>query len=168
MKKLLLLGVLLFAGVTAKAQTDQIEIERGRVWACGMKFKGVSKGLQFIVGKFGTRAYGTLSCASIHGETYKRKVRIDISSYKVGPTIGAGYFKMAGVSSEISLFNEHPESILGKYSVTNYQVAVGGGAGYFTATKLGLPQLAYNVSVQLLGGLGLKVGIEKLRITAID
>ncbi|MNT36516.1 hypothetical protein D3C72_1726020 [compost metagenome] len=147
---------------------DEIGALAGRVWVCGMQFKGVSKGIQLIVGKFRTKAYGSLHCASIYGEKYSRKIRIDINSYGIGPTVGIGYFKMRGISSQISLFNERPEDLLGKYSTTMYGGAVGAGAGYFSALKLGLPQLTYNVSVQLLGGLGLKVGMEKMRVTAID
>lgn len=191
MRKLFLVGMLLLSGMMAHAQdietvegadfdmemnmstdvnmmsADEIGALAGRVWVCAMNFKGVSKGIQLIVGRFRTKAYGTLHCASIHGEKFSRKIRIDISSYGIGPTVGIGYFKMRGVSSQISLFNERPEDLLGKYSTTMYGGAVGAGVGYFSALKLGLPQLTYNVSVQLLGGLGLKVGMEKMRVTAI-
>jgi hypothetical protein len=194
LKKLFLVGTLLLSGMMAHAQdlqtdanADAEEIEMnlmntdvdmmsaeeigalaGRVWVCGMQFKGVSKGIQLIFGKFKTKAYGTLNCASIHGEKYSRKIRIDINSYGIGPTIGIGYFKMRGISSQISLFNERPEDLLGKYSTTMYGGAVGAGLGYFSAFKIGMSQLAYNVSVQLLGGIGIKVGMEKMRVTAID
>lgn len=198
MKKLFLIGMLLFSGMTAKAdvvdqdqdlnqiQEMDMDVEMnmstdmnmmsvedigamaGRVWVCGMQFKGTSKGIQLIFGKFKTRAYGTLACASIHGEKFSRKVRIEINSWGIGPTVGIGYFKLRGLSSQISLFNESPEDLLGRYSTTQYEGAVGAGAGYFSAVKLGLPQLSYTVSIQLLGGIGFKVGMEKMRITAVD
>lgn len=182
MRKLFLVGMLVLSGVTAHAmETDheievdvmhmtaeEIDAQAGRVWVCSMKFKGVSRGLQVIIGKFRTKAYGTLNCASVHGEKLSRKIKIDIQSYGVGPTIGVGYFKMRGISSQISLFNESPKDILGKYSATQYEGAVGPGLGYFSAFKIGLPQLSYTVSFQILGGIGFKVGMEKMRITALD
>ncbi len=169
MKKIVLILVLSLLGAVAhSSETGVVDAKAGRVWACVMSFKGTSKGVQLIVGKFTTRAFGKLKCASVFGEEYSKRIRVDIASYKVGPTVGIGYFKIHGLSSEISLFNEHPEMILGNYATTHYEVAVGAGAGYFTAYKLGLPQFAYNVSVQLIGGIGAKVGMERMRISAVD
>jgi hypothetical protein len=181
LRKLFLVGMLLLSGMMAHAEDlemngtdvnamspDEIGAMAGRVWVCTVKFKGVSKGIQVIVGKFKTKAYGTLNCASIHSEKFARKIRIDINSYGIGPTVGIAYFKMRGISSQISLFNERPEDLLGKYSTTMYGGAIGAGVGYFSAFKIGMSQLAYNVSVQLLGGLGFKVGMEKMRVTAIE
>lgn len=174
MKKLILVLALGLTGAFAQASTDAVSmgdeasISGNRLWACGLAFKGTSKGLKVIVGHFSTVAYGTLKCKSIKGTHYSRDVRVSIGHHWIGPTAGIGYFKLAGVSSEISLFNSSPEVILGKYLVVQGEAAIIGGVGAFTAAKVGLPQLAVNISLQLLHGLGVQVGIDKLTISAID
>jgi|GEM_PF-1402998 hypothetical protein len=179
MKKLLLILAFGFTGAFAHAQdvTPMIdqdgmspmsdELTAQSAWVCGLHFKGTSKGIQLIVGKFTTVAYGTLHCKGFKG-TYTRDVKITMGGKCIGLTAGIGYFKIKGVSSEISLFNSDPSMILGKYLSVNGEAAIIGGVGTFAAVKVGMPQLAFNISVQLVGGLGLKAGVEKLRITAVD
>jgi hypothetical protein len=173
MKKVLVIVAMGLFGMAAHAadyeEATPISAEgKGRVWACMLQFNGVSKGVQVIVGKFKTTAYGLLDCYSVHGEHYARNVKVEIGSRLIGLTVGAGYFKIKGISSEISLFNQTPDVILGNYTATHYEAAVGVGAGYFTASKLGCPQFAYNVSFHLNAGAGVKVGMERMRITAVD
>lgn len=174
MKKYILLLAFTLTGFFAQANTEdfvtdnEASIQGNRIWACGLTFKGKSMGLKLIVGHFKTVAYGTLSCKSIKGTYYSRDVRVSIGHHWIGPTAGIGYFHLAGISSEISLFNSSPDVILGKYMVTQGEAAIIGGVGAFSASKVGLPQLAMNVSVQLLHGLGIQVGIDKLTISAMD
>ncbi|UOF01259.1 hypothetical protein [Bdellovibrio reynosensis] len=172
MKKLALILAFSFVGMFAHAdttdlQTNQDEVSAaGRTWVCGLAFKGTSKGLKIIVGHFKTVAYGHLKCKGLLGKTYSQRVMVSIGHHWIGPTAGIGYFKMAGVSSEISLFNKHPEAILGKYLVAQGEAAIIGGVGAFTAVKVGVPQIAANVSLQLLKGFGVQVGIDGLHISA--
>lgn len=174
MKKFILLLVLGLSGMSAHANIDEYSsgdethILGERLWACGMTFKGTSKGLKFIVGHFTTVAYGTLRCKGIKGTSFVQKVRVSIGHHWIGPTVGIGYFKMLGTSSELSLFNSSPHVILGNYLVAQGEAAIIGGVGMFRAVKVGHPQLAANFSTQLLGGLGVEVGIDKLTISAID
>lgn len=173
MKKLAVILALSFVGMFANAETTQLQPTGGDMhaaggaWVCGLAFKGTSKGIKVIVGHFKTVAYGTLSCKGV-GQKYSQNVKIEIGHHWIGATAGIGYFKLAGVSSEISLFNSSPEVLLGKYAVAQGEAAIIGGVGAFTAVKVGLPQLAFNVSVQLLKGIGVQVGIDKLKISAID
>ncbi|MEK2646332.1 hypothetical protein [Bdellovibrio sp. BCCA] len=173
MKKLAVILALSLAGVFAHAESADSQVQgdvsiNGRAWACGLAFKGTSKGLKVIVGHFSTVAYGTLTCKGLLNKHYSQNVKITIGHHWLGPTVGAGYFKLAGVSSEISLFNSSPSVILGKYKVAQGEAAIIGGVGAFTAVKVGLPQLAFNISLQLLKGVGVQVGIDKLRIEAVD
>nr|BFD60469.1 hypothetical protein CKG001_25760 [Bdellovibrio sp. CKG001]BFD63884.1 hypothetical protein BdHM001_25650 [Bdellovibrio sp. HM001] len=174
MKKLILFlafgltGAFAHANTEAVVMNDEASIAGNRLWACGLAFKGTSKGIKVIVGHFKTVAYGTLKCKSIKGTRYSQDVKVTIGHHWIGPTAGIGYFKLAGASSEVSLFNSSPDVILGKYLVAQGEAAIIGGVGAFTAVKVGLPQLAMNISLQLLHGLGVQVGIDKLTISAID
>lgn len=174
MRKLILVLAVSLVGAFAQANTDvqpldsDASIMGNRLWACGMTFKGTSKGVKLIVGHFSTVAYGTLKCKSIKGTYYSQDVKLTIGHHWIGATAGVGYFKLAGASSEISLFNSSPDVILGKYLVAQGEAAIIGGVGAFTAVKAGLPQLAFNISLQLLHGLGVQVGIDKLYISAVN
>lgn len=174
MKKLVLVLAVTLAGAFAKANTTEVESMNGDMnaqsigaWACAMKFTGTSKGFKIIIGSFKTVAYGTLSCKGIH-KTYSRKIKLEIGHHWIGPTAGIGWFKLAGKSAKISLLNADPSVLLGKYLVAQGEAAIIGGVGAFTAVKVGLPQLAVDISLQLLKGIGVQVGIDKLRITAIS
>ena len=180
MKKLLLILAFGFTGAFAHAQdvtpmidennmTPMMGDEMGAqgAWVCGLHFKGTSKGIQLIVGKFSTVAYGTIHCKSFK-HTWSRDVRVTMGGKCIGLTAGIGWFKLKGISSEFSLFNSDPNVILGKYLSVNGEAAIIGGVGTFAAAKVGMPQLAFNLSIQLTKGFGAKVGIEKLYITAVD
>jgi len=173
MKKLLLVLAFGFTGAFAHANDELTPMDNGdevsakSAWVCGLHFKGTSKGIQLIVGKFNTVAYGTLHCKGF-GETYTQDVKVTMGGKCFGLVAGIGYFKLKGISSEISLFNSDPSVILGKYKSVNGEAAIIGGVGTFAAVKVGLPQLAFNLSLQLTKGFGAKVGIEKLYITAVE
>ncbi|MNL39516.1 hypothetical protein D3C87_1618000 [compost metagenome] len=82
--------------------------------------------------------------------------------------MGAGKFRVYGVAKEISLLNSSPEKLLGKYLVAQSEAAVIVGAGAFTAVKVGFPQLAVEVSLQFLKGFGAQVGIEGMKVQAVE
>ncbi|WP_413559673.1 hypothetical protein [Bdellovibrio sp. HCB209] len=172
MKKLLVVLAVGLAGVVAKAETadmsmmnDDISMQTKRIWTCGMHFKGVSKGVKIIAGKFKTTAYGTIKCVNTHGTKWSRPVKITMGAHCIGPQVGLGWLKFHGVAGEISLFNSDPDVILGKYLATNGDAAVIIGAGSFQAVKVGWPQLALNMSMKLNGGFGVTVGLDHLYIS---
>lgn len=174
MKKIVMFLVISLVGMFAHAEmqdfeplSDEVNMS-SRLWGCGLAFKGSSKGVKVIVGHFSTVAWGVLKCHGINGKHYSRNVKITIGHHWVGPTVGVGYFKLAGASSEISLFNSSPNVILGRYKVVQADAAIIGGAGAFTAVKVGLPQLAVNISLKLLKGIGVHVGIDKMKIEAVN
>jgi len=183
MKKLLLATVMAFMGFGAMAhaqeaqeevqpqsvqaqQDDQMMAEsRARlVWTCGMNFTGTSKGFKVIIGKFSTVAYGHLSCVDGRGETYDRRIKLTMGTHWIGPAIGAGYFRFQGSAAEISLVNMRPSVLFGDYLAGQGNIGVILGAGAFTAVKVGTPQLALNISAQLLEGTGIQLGFHELRI----
>lgn len=182
MKKLALILAVSLTGIFAHANTDSYIDEsefqtiqpmggemnaESIVWACGMKFSGTSKGFKIIVGKFKTVAYGTLKCTSLH-KNYSQKIKIEIGHHWIGPTAGIGWFKLAGKAATFSLLNCDPSKVLGKYLVAQGEAAIIGGVGAFTAVKVGFPQLAVDISLQLLKGFGVQVGIDKMRISAVS
>ncbi len=170
LKRVAFIMAMSLVGFYAQAQEPMGDVDAtaGKVWACGLKFSGTSHGLKVIVGHFKTVGHGTLSCKSVFGESYSRHVNVTIGHHWIGPTAGIGYFKLRGVSSEISLLNHSPNAILGNYLVAQGEAAIVGGVGAFTAVKVGMPQLAVNISLQLLKGFGVQVGIDRLSITAAE
>ncbi|QDK44011.1 hypothetical protein DOM22_01955 [Bdellovibrio sp. ZAP7] len=172
MKKLLVVLAVGLAGMVAKAETadmsmmtDDVSMQGGRTWVCGMHFKGVSKGFKIIAGKFKTTAYGMLKCTSFNGTKWSRPVKITMGAHCIGPQVGLGWLKFHGIGGELSLFNADPDVILGKYLAVNGDAAVIIGAGSFRAVKVGWPQLAMNMSIKLDAGLGATVGLDHLYIS---
>lgn len=174
MKKIALILALSLFGIFAQAEVPDTQSVgndvsiNSRAWVCGLSFTGTSMGVKVILGHFKTVAYGTLKCKGVLGTHYSQDVMVTIGHHWLSPTVGIGYFKLAGLTSEISLFNSSPEVILGNYGVATVDAAVIGGVGTFTAVKVGLPQLAFNVSLKLLFGLGVQVGIDKLSIEPVN
>ncbi|WP_413576773.1 hypothetical protein ACLVWU_01860 [Bdellovibrio sp. HCB290] len=172
MKKLLVIMAVGLAGVWANAETTDVStmngdmsMQGGRTWVCGLHFKGVSKGIKIIAGKFKTTAYGTMKCTSFNGTKWSRPVKITMGAKCIGPQVGLGWLKFHGVGGEISLFNSDPDVMLGKYLAVNGDAAVIIGAGSFRAVKVGWPQLAMNMSIKLDKGLGVTVGLDHLYIS---
>ncbi|MGZ3774092.1 MAG: hypothetical protein ACXVCY_08945 [Pseudobdellovibrionaceae bacterium] len=174
MKKIALVLALSFFSLFANAENADNQMIGNNVhadsllWVCHLGFKGTAMGFKVIFGRFETNAYGTLKCKGIGGGYYTQDVKISMGHKWFGPTVGLGYYKLAGLAKEISLFNLSPESILGHYKVAQADAVVIGGVGSFTAVKLGLPQLAFNVSLKLLFGFGADVGIDKLCIEPVN
>lgn len=174
MKKLLVILAVGLTGVFAHAQEPVMSTmdndihAQGRLWVCGMQFKGTAKGFKIIAGHFKSVADGVLSCTSVHGKKWTKNIRVTFGAHCLSPTVGIGYMKYYGLGGEISLFNSDPEVILGKYLAVNADAAVILGAGAFRAVKVGMPQLAVNMSVKLEKGIGVNVGIDHLYISERD
>ena len=162
MKKFLMIATLSLLAFSAQAN------EGRAAWICGLNFHGESRGVQLLLGSFKTVATGELNCADGVGGVYKSPVRISMQSRFLAPTVGVGMFKMAGLATEISLLNSHPSVLFGNYLVAQGEVALVGGVGAFTAVRVSPPQIALNVSVQLLSGFGLEAGIQRMKIEPLN
>ncbi|MDG0816306.1 hypothetical protein [Bdellovibrio svalbardensis] len=166
MKRILVVLVLTMTGVFAQANDDMTT--QGKLsWTCGLAFKGSSMGVKVIVGKFTTESVGTLKCIDLEGNHFQRDVKVTMDSHFIGPVVGLGYFKFAGLSSEISLFNCSPEVLFGNYLVAQGQGAIIGGAGTFAAVRVKPPEIAVNIALKLVKGLGVQVGIERMKISPL-
>lgn len=172
MKRILVVLVLCLAGTMARANTDaaadtDLTIQGKLSWTCGLAFAGTSMGLKIILGEFSTNAIGILKCVDLEGNHFNRNVSITMDSYFLSPVVGFGYFKFAGVSSEISLLNCNPSVLFGNYLVVQGQGAVIGGAGTFAAVRVRPPQVALNIALKLEKGFGVQVGVERLKISPL-
>jgi ABC-type glycerol-3-phosphate transport system substrate-binding protein len=172
MKKLLVaaaLGVASFsvsqtALATAPASELGLAHQGQPAWICGLSFQGEAEGAQIIVGDFEAKAHGRIKCVGLNGEKYEQKVRVTIGSDPIEAAIAFGDFEFAGRSAEISLFNCAPKALFGSYLIAEGQAAFGIGAGAFVATKISPPEIAVQVSVQLLSGFGIDLGLYRMRI----
>lgn len=163
MKKILVMAALSLMGLVAQAQDDSRP-----VWVCGLAFEGQSKGVQILLGRFRTEATGELRCTDAIGGTYVRPIRISMRSSFLSPTVGIGQFAIHGVSGQISLFNQNPEVLFGHYLVARGQAALVGGVAAFTAVRVSPPEVAMQLSLQVVTGFGVHVGIERMLIEPLD
>ena len=162
LKNLFVAAAVLFLSMTASAHDGQ------PAWVCKMAFKGESQGAQIIVGHFHTEATGRIKCVGLNGDKYSRDVKISMGTSPISAAIGLGDFEFAGRSAEISLVNCHPDALLGTYLVAEGQVAVIGGAGAFAAAKIDPPQIAVQISMQLLEGFGVQLGFHRMTIAPLN
>lgn len=137
-------------------------------WICAMNFEGQSKGVQVIVGHFSTTATGSIECVGLDGAKYQKNVNIKMGMGPIAPAFGVGEFSFKGVSLGISLFNCHPDALLGNYVVVKGHGSAVIGAGAFVAAKVDLPQIAVQVATELTHGFGVEVGVRRMKITAAD
>ncbi len=162
MKKFIVAAALSLIGFAAQAG------EARPAWVCALGFEGEANGVQILVGHFSTVAYGQLACTDLMGGEYRQDVKITIGTEPIALNLAIGSFEFAGAAAEISLFNNHPTDLLGNYVVVQGRAAFALGAGAFTAVRVGLPNIAVNVSVEVMRGLGLQVGINQMRIEALN
>lgn len=157
MKKMILAIAMVLGASSAHAFTAP-------AWACSLNFNGTAKGLKVIVGEYKFTGKGNLLCATPTGEVADYPVTVTMDAAPLSPQVSFGYMKLAGQAVEFSLLNLQPEDVLGTYYVAQGQAAVAGGVGVIAATKVGLPQLAIQVSLQFARGLGVNLGLNKLHI----
>lgn len=136
----------------------------GPLWLCSLGFQGKAKGVQVIVGKFDVRAKGQIKCVDPIGRTQNLPVKITMSSAPLAPRIAFGVFDVVGMSAEISLLNNEPHDMLGRYVVAQAQGAIIGGVGVVTGAHIGVPDLTLQVSMQFLKGFGLNIGLTTMNI----
>jgi hypothetical protein len=148
--------------------TSQAHAVQAPAWACSMSFKGVARGIKILVGTYKFTGKGNLLCVSPTGQTADYPVNVTMHAAPLSPQISFGYMELFGQAVEFSLFNLQPEDVLGTYYVAQGQAAVAGGVGVITAAKVGLPQLAIQVSLQFARGLGVNLGLNKMKIELAD
>lgn len=160
MKKMLLAIAMVLGAAQAHAFTAP-------AWACSLSFKGEAEGLKVIVGNYTFDGKGSLLCVSPTGQHVDYPVTVTMNAKKFSPQISFGHMQLAGQAVEFSLLNMNPENVLGTYYVAQGQAAIAGGVGVITATKVGLPELALQVSLQFARGLGVNLGLNKM-VIALD
>lgn len=162
MKLKTLLSTLALAAIgtlSAPAQASE-----GPLWVCHLGFKGEAKGLQVIVGKFDISGKGEINCVDPIGRTQTLPVKIKMSSAPLAPRVAFGKFDVIGSSAEISLFNNDPHDMLGRYVVAQAQGAILGGVGVVTGAHVGVPDLSLQLSLQFIKGFGVNVGITTMKV----
>lgn len=168
MKHIFVILALGLSSIFAHAEeAGDLKIQGHLSWTCGLAFTGSSGGIKIILGRFNTQATGKLACVDLEGNHFSQNVMITMGSYFIGPVVGIGYFKFAGVGSEISLFNCNPDVLYGQYLVTHGQGAFGVGGGAFTAVRVHPPEIAVNVSIKLEYGIGFQGGVESMTLEPI-
>ncbi|WP_413289619.1 hypothetical protein [Bdellovibrio sp. HCB337] len=160
MKKAIL-AIALFLGVS------QAQAFQAPAWACSLAFKGEASGVKIILGDYQFNGKGELACISPTGQKAQYPVTVTMAAKPLSAQIALGKMELRGQAVEFSLANLNPEDILGTYYVAQGQAAVLGGVGVITATKVGLPQLALQVSLQFARGLGFNLGLNKM-VIALD
>jgi len=157
MKKMILAIAMVLGASQAHAFTAP-------AWACSLNFKGAAKGLKVLVGEYKFSGKGNLICATPTGQVAEYPVTVTMNSAPLSPQIAFGYMQLSGQAIEFSLLNLNPEDVLGTYYIAQGQAAVVGGVGVITAAKVGLPELAIQVSLQFARGLGVNLGLNKMHI----
>ncbi|MBX3018660.1 MAG: hypothetical protein KF767_12275 [Bdellovibrionaceae bacterium] len=162
MKKFIVAAALSLIGFAAQAG------EARPAWVCALGFEGQARGVQILVGSFKSVAYGEIRCTDLIGGEYVQPVKVTIGAEPVALNLAIGTFDFVGGAAEISLFNNQPSDLLGNYLVVQGRAAFALGAGAFTAVRVNIPNIALNISVEVMRGLGAQVGINKMRIEAIN
>lgn len=134
-------------------------------WLCNLNFNGVSKSVQIIIGKSEFNGKGTVRCVSASKEQVEFPVLVTMETKPIAPKIGLGKMHLYGEALQIALLNGAPESLLGNYLVLEGRAAVIGGVGVIAAVSANDERLAFNVSVQLIKGLGFDLGFRKMNIS---
>lgn len=168
MKKLFFLTLALVLGLGGLGVSQAKAKTGAPLWICEMGFKGTASGLKIILGKYKFHGKGRLNCVNIIGQTVSYPVNLDMNAHLISPGIALGKYKMYGEALEISLFNCDPDELLGKYMIAQGHATLLGGLGVIKAIKLGNPQLALSISLQVTKGFGIDLSLNQLRITPRD
>jgi hypothetical protein len=133
-----------------------------------MKFAGKTEGLQFFIGHFKSEATGVLHCLGSQGAEVEQPIRIIIQNKLLAPAIGAASFEFEGAALELSLLNMSPEVLFGDYWIGQGQLGVGIGLTLLSAVKVGAPQLALQLAIQVNRGVGAHIGFNRMRIEPLN
>ena len=162
MKKLFVVLALGLMGLQANAEL------RSPAWVCSMNFNGRAVGARLIVGFYKFNGRGTLNCVNPTGQTQSIPVKVSMRAKPLSLGASLGFMDLYGQSAEIALVagaNRGPETMLGDYLVGSANAAIIGGAGIVTAVHAQNRSLALKLALQLTKGFGVKLGIDRLRVT---
>lgn len=154
----------LFFALALLLGTNFAQAQEGKLWACGMEFKGVAQGIQILVGDFKLKSTGKLTCDDGNGTTEVIPVRVTMGAAPFAPRIAFGAFEVYGASAQIQLANRNPRDLMGEYAVLQAQAAVVGGVGLVTGIHASDNDIAVQLSLQFLKGLGVNFGFTTLKI----
>lgn len=161
MKKIIL-AVMLLLGSLAQAQVPAAEAP----FVCSLAFDVAGGGIQVIVGNYKLVGTGTLSCSDKNGVMAPIPLKITMGGPVQG-TVAVGVARVMGVATGIGLASS-PAEILGDYVVVGGQVALMLGVGAHVALHSAAQALTLNADLQLIQGVGFNIGINTLKIEAVN
>ena len=167
MKKAILGLLMAVISTGIKAEASEINELKQPLFECALTFKAQGGGIQFIVGSFKLKGRGKIHCVDIAGNKQEMNVKVTMGGSPVAPNIAIGTFKVAGVASGIGVATG-PEALLGTYYTAGGRAAFIIGAGTNLAVHGGAEALTLNLGVSLEKGVGLQVGLNRMRIEAAE
>lgn len=163
MKHIALILALVVTGALAEAKSRISPT----AWACSMGFDGQAKGVKLVIGYYRYDGRGTLNCISASNERVSLPITVTMRAAPLSPTLALSNMELRGIAANISLLNTYPEAILGTYGVLQGSLAFIGGVGAITAVHTELPSVTVNLSLQLVRGFGVNLGINRM-VIALD
>ncbi len=151
------------AGVTAKA-SDGNELKQP-FFDCALTFKAQGGGIQLVVGSFKLQGPGKIRCVDIAGNTQEIDVKVTFGGKHLAPNLAIGRFHLAGVATGIGVASG-PEALLGTYYTAGGRAAFIVGAGANLAVHGGAEALTMNLGLSLERGVGLQLGLNRMKIEA--
>lgn len=148
------------SGLTASANTESVP-----AWACSLNFKGVSQGIQILIGYSEFKGTGTLRCTSATGEKVSYPLNVKMGASPLAPRISIGYMELYGESLQFALSSGTPEALLGDYLIAQGRAAIIGGVGAITAVRAADENLSLTLSLQLIRGIGLDLGFNSMTLS---
>ncbi len=148
------------AGMSASAQNEVVP-----GWVCSLNFKGVSQGLQILIGFSEFKGTGTLRCTSTLGEKISYPLNVKMGAAPLAPTISIGYMELYGESLQFALSTGAPHALLGDYLIAQGRAAIIGGIGAITAVRAADENLSLTLSLQLIRGIGLDLGFTSMNLS---
>ncbi len=156
MKKTLFVLASLFVSSLAMAQAS--------MWSCDLNFTAKGGGAQILFGDYELQGLGDLKCKNGFGEQANLPIKIKMGTAPIDLRVGFGYMKILGTSFNIPLFSYNPLELIGEYALVQANAAVGLGAGVFVGKSLKLIDFSIPVSIKLLSGFGVDVGLSNMII----
>lgn len=148
------------------SEDDSMDIQANRAWTCGMEFRGVASGVRVIIGRYTFNGTGTLKCTGANGKKVSYPIRVTMRSGVVSPGVSIGHQELIGRAADISLLHSNPKALLGNYYIAHGQGSIVRGAGVITGVKAGSdPQITVKVSLQFTKGLGVNLGLDRMKIS---
>lgn len=161
-------GLMMMVGMTGlTAVADDTNELKQPFYQCALTFRAQGGGVQFIVGAFKLKGLGKIQCVDIAGNTQELDVKVTLGGSPIAPNLAIGKFRVAAIASGIGVATG-PEALLGTYYTAGGRAAVVVGAGGVLAVHGGSEALTLNLGLSLERGLGVQVGLNRLKIEAAN